>query len=89
MVTIKDKVTARTMENSLIKGDLLPMSTSGAILAGVARVHGDIPATSVFSFVRKIGGELPPCYVHDGLSQTMIIKLELKRGYQSADFCLW
>ena len=71
MVTIKHKPAARAGESPGRQGYFLPMSTPGAILAGVAGIHGDILTSSVFSFISKIGRKLSPTSVQNRFCKTM------------------
>lgn len=73
MITIKNKIAARTGVSALGKRFLLLVPTPTTILARVGGIDCHILTTSVCCFVRQAIGKSRPCRVLNGLSQTVVM----------------
>jgi len=73
VVSIENKTTMRTAKLPLGERNELSVSTSRAILTGVARVYSNILSTSVLSFERKKRCKLSPGCISNALSKAMVV----------------
>src|SRR5262249_44692675 len=67
------------------EGELLPMSTSRAVLTRIRGVHCHILSTGPCCLVRKKGGELTPRGVMNAFGQTMVMRLPFDRKVFNGD----
>ena len=73
MVTVDTKVTTQTIERSYGQSHLLPVPAARASLRCVSGVYFNQRTTSVFSFVRKIVKELPPCHIENAFGKAVVV----------------
>ena len=73
MITVNRQLTARTIEDTLLKRHLLPMSTPAARLAGIGRVDFDELPASFCRFAGQLSKERRPRRVMNALGQTMVL----------------
>jgi len=85
MVTVKDKATAGTIEDTLTERHGLPVTAPAAILGGIGGVYCDELSTGAFSLVREIGGELPPSGIGDALGEAVIMDHAVNRQVLDGD----
>ena len=67
------------------EGELLPMSTSRAVLTRIRGVHCHILSTGPCCLVRKKGGELTPRGVMNAFGQTMVMRHPVDRQVFNGD----
>lgn len=87
MVSVNGQTTMRTAKFPLGERHELSVSTSRAILTGVARIYSNILSASVLSFERKKCCKLSPSCISDTLSKTMVVNhavdTQILNGYDA------